>query len=65
VGSVRQACTRLGIGALVSLFASLVVLLFLAEVSAVLIWFAASAALALLSFTTAVIAAGLEARSRP
>jgi len=64
VASVRQSCTRLGAAALVSLFASLVALLFLFEARPIVAWFVASAALTILSFGAAAIAALLEERNR-
>ncbi|HVN85146.1 MAG TPA: hypothetical protein VMW17_09900 [Candidatus Binatia bacterium] len=61
MGPIGRSCMRLGIAATVSLFLSLVVLLFLFDTPAVGRWFLASAALAALGFGAAMIAARFEA----
>jgi type IV secretory pathway TrbD component len=60
MGSVRRGCMRLGMAAVLSLFLSLVVLLFLVETAPVVTWFLASAVLAALSYTVAIAAAYFE-----
>jgi hypothetical protein len=59
-GSVTRACLRLGAAATVSALVSLVVVLFLAESPPVATWFLASAVLAALVFTAALLCAYLE-----
>ena len=60
MGAVKQACLWLGIAASISLVLSLSVMLFLFETPQVATWFGASAALAGLSFVTALAAHYLE-----
>ena len=60
MGPIARSCLRLGIAATVSLFLSLLVLMFLFDTNAVGRWFLASAVLAALSFGAAVIANRFE-----
>lgn len=60
MGAVTRGCLRLGAAATVSALVSLVVVLFLAESRPVATWFLASAVLAALAYTAALLAAYLE-----
>ena len=60
MGSVQRGCMRLGMAAVLSLFLSLTVLMFVVEAPVVVTWFLASAALAALSYAAAIAAAYLE-----
>ena len=60
MAAVRRACMRLGNAATVSLLLSLIVLLLVDAAPSVARWFLASAALAGLSYATAVVTVYLE-----
>lgn len=60
MGPIARACFRLGVAATVSLFISLIILMFLFDTVSVGRWFGASAALAALSFGAALIASRFD-----
>ena len=60
MASVKRGCLWLGMLAMLSLFVSLGVMMFLVETAGVARWFLASAVLAALSYTVAIAMAYFE-----